>query len=91
MQMKWRAILGVLVVLGFCEAVLALSSTIDPKQVGLVDQLPPAVTAPEGKLTLWANYAGARDGRITVYIVNRTDKKVSITAQDYDPYIKYPG
>ena len=91
MQIRWRSVLGVLIVLGLDQAAFALSSTIDPKQEGLVDQLPPAVTAPEGKLILWANYAGARDGRITVYIVNRTDKKVSIPAQDYDPYIKYPG
>lgn len=50
--------------------------------------LPKNVVAPEGKLTLFADF-DATDGRgVPLYLVNRTFQKVSLSAQDSDIYVK---
>ncbi|APR81914.1 Hypothetical protein A7982_07263 [Minicystis rosea] len=53
-----------------------------------VAALPVGVVAPEGKLTLYADYAGARGERITLYLVNRTGRSIDLPQQDGDPYLK---
>ena len=64
-----------------------------------VDKLPGHVVAPQGKLTLFADFehkekttnkadAGAPDESVVLYIVNRTGKTLSLPSQDGDLYIK---
>jgi hypothetical protein len=50
--------------------------------------LPSSVEAPEGKLTLVADYAAPRTEGILLYLVNRTGRPVSIPHQDGDIYLK---
>src|SRR5262245_50520496 len=50
--------------------------------------LPADVIAPEGKLTLYADYTSARDEHVTVYIINRTGRTLDLPNQDGDPYLK---
>lgn len=51
-------------------------------------ELPKHVSAPKGKLTLYADYHNADKGKIPLYLVNRTTKEVSLNAQDHDIYVK---
>lgn len=53
-----------------------------------VDSLPATVKAPEGKLTLYADYADKRPGGVVLYLVNRTKEGVELDSQDNDIYIK---
>ena len=54
-----------------------------------LDRLPEHVTAPAGKLTLFADYKNKTDQhRVPVYLVNRTDKPITVEAQDGDIYMK---
>lgn len=53
-----------------------------------VKNLPAHVKAPAGKLTLFADYKAARRGRVPLYLVNRTGKKLEFEAQDGALYVK---
>ncbi|MGV3658691.1 MAG: hypothetical protein ACO1TE_00855 [Prosthecobacter sp.] len=45
--------------------------------------------APEGKVTLWADFAGADEGgHVPLYLVNQTDVPQPFDSQDGDVYIK---
>jgi hypothetical protein len=50
--------------------------------------LPKGIEAPEAKLSLIADYGDVRDGRVALYLVNRTGRKVEFEAQDGALYIK---
>ena len=50
--------------------------------------LPKQVIAPEGKLTLYADYEHAGDDGIPLYLVNRSENSVSFNSQDGDIYLK---
>jgi hypothetical protein len=51
-------------------------------------KLPARVKAPDGKLTLFADFDDVRDGTVTLYLVNRTDEKVVLDTQDGVLYVK---
>jgi hypothetical protein len=51
-------------------------------------ELPAQVPAPEGKLTLWADFAAQVPQGVPLYLVNRTNEDVSLSSQDHDLYIK---
>lgn len=50
--------------------------------------LPETIPAPEGELTLFADYKNAGGGKVPLYLVNRTTGRVSLSAQDGDIYLK---
>ncbi len=50
--------------------------------------LPGHLVAPAGELTLLADFKNADDGQVPLFLVNRTDKTVSVPCQDNDPYLK---
>ena len=51
--------------------------------------LPGHIEAPDGQVTLFADYGSIRtDGRVPVYLVNRTGEPLTLNAQDGDIYIK---
>lgn len=50
--------------------------------------LPERVIAPEGKLTIFADFALQSASGIPIYIVNRTDEVVELSQQDDDFYLK---
>ncbi len=52
--------------------------------------LPAHVAAPEGKLTLWADFANAKDD-VPLYLVNQTNQAHEFDSQDGDIYIKLHG
>ena len=52
------------------------------------DQLPKNVVAPEGQLTLFADYNDLWRQQVVLYLVNKTKEEVSIPAQDSDLYVK---
>ena len=52
------------------------------------DQLPKNVVAPEGKLTLFADYNDLWRQQVVLYFVNKTKEEVGIPAQDSDLYVK---
>jgi hypothetical protein len=53
-----------------------------------VVSLPAKVSAPEGKITLWADFAAADDTGVPLYVVNQTNKEHSFDTQDGDPRVK---
>lgn len=53
--------------------------------------LPAGVAAPDGKLTMFADFEAKKDGFVPVYVVNRTAKPVLLPAQDGDPFLKLEG
>ena len=53
-----------------------------------VSALPWRVTAPRGKLTLFADYEDIWQGQVVLYLVNRTSETVKFPAQDDDFYVK---
>lgn len=63
-------------------------STIDAQSSQSLEKLPKNVIAPEGKTTLFADYEGATNGVIELFIINRTGRTIGIPTQDGDPYIK---
>ena len=69
----------------------SVHSTIDPKQTLKVKRLPEQVVSRPGSLSLFADYANATNGVITLYLVNRSGKDIDIPCQDYDPYAKLEG
>ena len=50
--------------------------------------LPDHVEAPEGKITLFADFADVDGEAVTIYLINRSDKRVAFAAQDDNPYLK---
>ncbi|MBL9200161.1 MAG: hypothetical protein JNL39_06620, partial [Opitutaceae bacterium] len=50
--------------------------------------LPAHVVAPEGQLTLFADYAASRAEGVLLYLVNRTGQPVLLPHQDGDLYLK---
>jgi hypothetical protein len=50
-------------------------------------ELPAQIVAPEGKLTVFANYAARNYEGVPVYVVNRTDKPITFASQDGDIYL----
>ncbi len=59
-----------------------------PSRPKPVDELPQVVQAPDGKVTLYADYGDIWQGRVVLYLVNRTEETVNFPAQDSDLYIK---
>jgi hypothetical protein len=54
-----------------------------------IAKLPGGIPSPEGKATLFADYARAKKGQnIDVYLINRSDHDISLGAQDGDVYLK---
>ncbi|WP_395753723.1 hypothetical protein [Prosthecobacter sp.] len=54
-----------------------------------IAQLPEGIPSTEGKVTLFADYARAKKGEpIDVYLINRSEKDISLNAQDGDVYLK---
>jgi len=51
-------------------------------------ELPARVKAPEGKLTLFADFSDVREEHVALYLVNRTGKKLEFESQDGVLYIK---
>ena len=52
-----------------------------------IADLPAAVLAPEGQLTLWADFAHPDAQGVPLYLVNRTGAAQEFFTQDGDPYI----
>ena len=51
--------------------------------------LPSHVEAPDGQVSLYADYGGVQsDGRVPVYLVNKTSEALVLDAQDGDIYLK---
>lgn len=50
--------------------------------------LPARVVAPDGEITLYADYERAEAGRIPVYFVNRSGRPIETPHQDGDLYLK---
>lgn len=53
-----------------------------------VSALPDFVTASPGEATLFADFVGAREEGIAVYLVNRTGRPLELPAEDGDLYLK---
>lgn len=53
-----------------------------------VSTLPEHVVAPDGQLSLFADYDDVGGDRVALYLVNRTDKRIGFFAQDNDVYVK---
>lgn len=51
-------------------------------------RLPDRVPAPDGKLTLYADYRDRRGNYVVLYLVNRTDRDLAFASQDDDIYVK---
>ena len=51
-------------------------------------ELPTFIPADRGKLTLYVDYKKAQGGKVPIYLVNRTDKAISLPSQDHDIYLK---
>jgi hypothetical protein len=51
-------------------------------------ELPDYVPAEPGKLMLWADLAHRKEGRVPLFLVNRTDTSKSLYAQDGDIFVK---
>jgi hypothetical protein len=50
--------------------------------------LPASINAPDGKLTLHADFAQAGGGKVPLYLINRTAEKVILSSQDGNIYLK---
>ena len=50
--------------------------------------LPKNIPAPEGQLTLFADFSGPSENKLPLYLVNRTGRDVSFPSQDHVLYIK---
>lgn len=50
--------------------------------------LPSRVPAPQGELTLYADYTARRGEFVVLYLINRTDQDLEFSAQDSDIYVK---
>ncbi len=57
------------------------------EQIG-IEKLPKNVVAPDGQLTLFADYDDVWQNHIVLYLVNKTDNEVNVPAQDSDLYVK---
>ncbi len=50
--------------------------------------LPPTIPADEGKLTIYADFEKAKEGKVPLYLVNRTGEQIMFPSQDRDIYLK---
>ncbi len=82
--MRDRKILVIAAMLG---AVFSTAAGMIPSAFPNVE-LPPQVRAETGKITLFADYANPADGKIPLYVVNRTPQEILLPAQGGDLYIK---
>jgi hypothetical protein len=53
-----------------------------------VNSLPGHVVAPQGQLTLYADYADVGQETVALYLVNRTEHRLGFDSQDGDIYVK---
>lgn len=53
-----------------------------------VSSMPEHVVAPDGELTLYADYGDFTGDSLTLYLVNRTQQRIGFSSQDGDPYVK---
>ena len=51
-------------------------------------KLPPAIPADDGKLTIYADFGKAKDGKVPLYLVNRTAEPKVFSSQDLDIFLK---
>ncbi len=58
------------------------------KSAESIELLPLQVHAPEGQVSLFADYGDVRDGLVVLYLVNRTSRRIAFSAQDGDPFCK---
>jgi len=57
-----------------------------------ISELPSGVPSTEGKVTLFADYSRAKKSSpIDVYLINRSDRDITLSAQDGDVYLKLEG
>lgn len=77
--------------------VLALADEVEPPSAhfqGSVGasvpnvNLPPTIPADDGKLTFYADFAKAKEGKVPLYIVNRSAERKQFSSQDHDIYLK---
>lgn len=64
------------------------SRVSEPKPIS---SLPSVVVAPDGEVTLYADFTSAKNGSIPLYLVNRSQHHIAFPSQDGDPYIKLEG
>lgn len=50
--------------------------------------LPSRVPAPQGELTLYADYTSGHGESVVLYLINRTDRDITFPVQDGDIYVK---
>lgn len=68
---------------------LADAHRIDyPSELLEINELPKQVVAPDGQLTLFADYDDVWRNQVVLYLVNKTDKEIDVPAQDNDLYVK---
>lgn len=53
-----------------------------------ISSLPENVQAPEGELTLFADFSDVTGSPGRLYLVNRTSHRIAFSSQDGDPYVK---
>lgn len=53
-----------------------------------IADLPAHIDAPDGQLTLYADFKDIEGESITIYLVNRTEHRIGFSAQDGNPYLK---
>lgn len=64
------------------------SQILEQAQAKPIANLPQGIAGEAGKVTLHADYAQAGEGRITLYLINRSEKALAVPTQDGDPYVK---
>lgn len=70
------------------RAAIALLLLVSLSPAANPAKLPNGLSAPDGKLSLIADYGDVKEGRVALYLVNRTGKDVTFEAQDGVLYIK---
>jgi hypothetical protein len=76
-------------ILSVCLMAVAWGDPTTPDVGRPISELPAAVTAERGRVSLVADYSKrAADGSINVYLINRTDRDIQLAAQDGDVYLK---
>lgn len=53
-----------------------------------ISTLPKGIVAPEGLLTLYADYSKTSDNSVQLYLINRTEHRLAFSSQDGDLYTK---
>lgn len=78
-----KMLLQVLVFTAMCSLIRAQDADTP------ISALPETVKSTPGELTLFADYSAKQDdGKIPVYLVNRTAESIKLSAQDGDVYLK---